>query len=105
MLLYKKTLWHKSLETFQSVKTQGIIKDNNDIANLAGFSAELQRTLFNEESCPVEGMPIEVGSLDFTMARMDAFRAVCLKKKIEDRQRMNVIADFGIALQKNIFLK
>lgn len=105
MLLYKKTLWHKSLETFQSVKTQGIIKDNNDIANLAGFSAELQRTLFNKENCPVEGMPIEIGELDFTMARMDAYKAVCQKKKIEDKWRKNVLGEFSMTLQKNIFLK
>lgn len=105
MLLYKKTLWHKSLETFQSVKTQGIIKDNDDIANLAGYSAELQRTLFNKENCPVEGMPIEVGSLDFTMARMDAYKTVCQKKKIEDKRRKDVVANFSMALQKNIFLK
>ena len=105
MLLYKKRLRSASFTTFQELKTKGIINSYDDAGNLACFSSELERNIFTKEACPVEGMPIDISDISFTMARIDAYRNACQRKRLEDRWRKNVISEFSIALQKSLFNK
>ena len=48
-------------------------------------------------------MPVQLSSMDFTMHRIAAYKAACTGLKLEDKRQKNMLGEFGVTLQRNLF--
>ena len=103
MLLYKKQLFDASLAVFEQLNINDSIKCRLNIKVLACFSANLESDLFTDEHSDNEKMPIDISSIDFALQRINAYKAVCEKLKLNDKRQKDILGEFGIILQRNLF--
>ena len=103
MLLYAKQLLHVSLDTFNRLQNDNKIKCKLDLWTISKFSGTLHRELFGAEDVHSAEMPIQLSDMDFTMARIEAYKKACEKLKLTDKRSKNLLAEFGMTLQRNLF--
>lgn len=103
MLLYAKQLLEASLDTFNRLKDDSELKCKLDIITISRFSGALHSELFGNIDIRSAEKPIEISSIDFAVARFDAYKKACTALKPEDKRSRNLLGDFGIMLQRNLF--
>ena len=103
MLLYAKQLLHASLDTFNRLNNDSEIKCKLDFMTIGRFSGALHKELFGDIDIHSAEKPIEISSIDFAVARFAAYKKACTALKQEDKRSRNLLGDFGIMLQRNLF--
>ena len=103
MLLYPNQLFEESKATFSTLHNSDVIKCKLDLKVLARFSANLKHEIFNVNNNHAADMPVQLSSMDFTMHRIAAYKAACTGLKVEDKRQKNMLGEFGVTLQRNLF--
>lgn len=103
MLLYAKQLLHASIDTFNKLQSDDEIKCKLDLWTITRFSGALHRELFGTADVHSAEMPIQISSIDFAVARFEAYKKACEMLKLQDKRSKNLLGDFGIQLQRNLF--
>lgn len=105
MLLYSQQLFETSKDIFRAINNETNVVCKVDIKVLARFSAVLERELFKQRADYELDMPIEVSSIEFAIARIEAYKKACESLKLTDKRQKNLLGDFGIKLQRNLFYR
>lgn len=103
MLLYPQQLFETSKDTFRTLNNESTVICKVDLKVLARFSAVLERELFKKRADYELDMPIEISSIDFALARIEAYKKACESLQLKDKRQKNLLGDFGIKLQRNLF--
>ena len=103
MLLYPNQLFEESKATFMTLRSSDVIKCRQDINVITRFSAILHRMIFAAHKNYAADMPAQLSSIDFAMHRISAYKAACEGLKLEDKRQKNMLGEFGITLQRNLY--
>nr|DAL11021.1 MAG TPA_asm: hypothetical protein [Caudoviricetes sp.] len=96
MLLNSKTFFKMQQDVFRMFRDSEAIKPE-DVKPLADFSSSLHRAVFG--GGVDTAMPVDIGSVDFTLRRIDVFKQL----KLADKRQQCLLEDFGRAVQRRIF--